>query len=128
MTLCLGWLKPARAEASRYLPYEFAPAVRLSLMVALALDPGVFRSFSTLRIHLETSFWEEAVALLTDEDEVGFHEFGGAGQGQVEQSSAPKFPTPNTEHSTWASSAGWRTRSCSACWKPIGTLTTRCEN
>lgn len=49
-------------------PYHFLPAVRLSLMVALSLDRGAFRSFATLRTHLEAAFWEEAVGLLTPED------------------------------------------------------------
>ncbi len=52
----------------RCLPYDFLPAVRLSLMVALALDPNMFRSFATLRIHLETSFWDEAVSRLLPTD------------------------------------------------------------
>lgn len=49
-------------------PYSFLPAVRLSLMVALSLDRGAFRSFAVLRTHLEAAFWEEAIGLLTPED------------------------------------------------------------
>jgi len=64
----LGLVEASPRRGIRCLKYDFRPAVRLSLMVALALEPGAFRSFSTLRIHLETAFWEEAVALLTDED------------------------------------------------------------
>lgn len=48
--------------------YDFRPAVRFSLLFALATDPGRFESFSTLRNHIEASFWHEAIALLTDED------------------------------------------------------------
>ena len=48
--------------------YDFLPAVRLSLLVALTIDPGYFAAFSGLRAHLETAYWEEAVVLLTDED------------------------------------------------------------
>ena len=70
----LGLVEASPRRGIRCLPYEFAPAVRLSLMVALALEPGAFRSFSTLRIHLETAFWDEAVALLTDEDKAHLHE------------------------------------------------------
>jgi DNA-binding FadR family transcriptional regulator len=50
--------------------YQFLPAVRLSLLVALALDRRNFEAFSSLRTHLEVSFWDEAVALLTQEDVV----------------------------------------------------------
>ena len=70
----LGLVEASPRRGIRCLPYDFRPAVRLSLMVALALEPGAFRSFSTLRIHLETAFWEEAVALLTDEDKAHLHE------------------------------------------------------
>jgi DNA-binding FadR family transcriptional regulator len=48
--------------------YSFLPAVRSSLMFALASDPSHFQAFSALRVHLESCFWHEAVALLTPED------------------------------------------------------------
>ncbi len=48
--------------------YDFMPGVRLSLMVALAIDPAHFDAFSSLRGHLETAYWDEAVAQLTEED------------------------------------------------------------
>lgn len=48
--------------------YSFAPAITLSLMYALARDPGLFELFSELRIHVETAFWNEACELLEDED------------------------------------------------------------
>jgi DNA-binding FadR family transcriptional regulator len=64
----LGLVEASPRRGIRCLPYNFVNAVRLGLMVGLALDPGAFRTYSTLRIHLETAFWEEAVALLTDED------------------------------------------------------------
>ena len=64
----LGLVEASPRRGIRCLKYDFQPAVRLSLMIALALDPAAFQSFSTLRTHLETAFWDEAVALLTDED------------------------------------------------------------
>src|SRR6188472_2508944 len=48
--------------------YDFLPGVRLSLMVALAIDPSNFDAFSSLRGHLETAYWDEAVVQLTEED------------------------------------------------------------
>ena len=48
--------------------YSFLPAVRFSLLYALASDPAQFQSFSALRTHLESCFWPEAVALLTPDD------------------------------------------------------------
>lgn len=49
-------------------PYSFAPAVRLSLMIALAIDPSAFHQFSELRTHIEAAFWHEACALIDDAD------------------------------------------------------------
>ncbi|MGQ9904819.1 MAG: FadR/GntR family transcriptional regulator [Anaerolineae bacterium] len=48
--------------------YDFLPAIRLSLLYALASDPNQFEAFSTLRNHVESSFWDEAVRLLNAED------------------------------------------------------------
>ncbi len=64
----LGLVEASPRRGIRCLPYDFRPAVRLGLMIALGLDPEAFRAYSTLRIHLETAFWDEAVVLLTDED------------------------------------------------------------
>ena len=64
----LGLVEASPRRGIRCLPHNFTNAVRLGLMVSLALDPGTFRAYSTLRIHLETAFWDEAVALLTDDD------------------------------------------------------------
>jgi len=49
--------------------YSFLPAVRFSLLYALASDPAQFQAFSALREHLEACFWHEAVALLTPDDQ-----------------------------------------------------------
>ncbi len=64
----LGLVEASPRRGIRCLPYNFTKAVRLGLMLGLALDPAAFRAYSTLRIHLEMAFWNEAVILLTDED------------------------------------------------------------
>lgn len=64
----LGLVEASPRRGIRCLAYDFRPAVRLGLMIALGLDASAFRAYSTLRIHLETAFWDEAVVLLTDED------------------------------------------------------------
>lgn len=64
----LGLVEASPRRGIRCQGYQFVSAVRLSLMFALALDRSAFHAFSTLRTHLETAFWEEAVALLTAED------------------------------------------------------------
>lgn len=52
----------------RLAEYDFLPAVRYSLLYALASGAASFEAFSTLRNHLESAFWYEAVATLTAED------------------------------------------------------------
>lgn len=50
--------------------YSFMPAVRLSLLFALASDARQFQTYSKLRRHVEMAFWHEAVGHLTDEDKL----------------------------------------------------------
>ena len=64
----LGLVEIGPRRGMRLLPYDFLPAVRLSLMMALSLDRDAFHQFSILRTHLETAFWDEAVSLLTEAD------------------------------------------------------------
>jgi DNA-binding FadR family transcriptional regulator len=64
----LGLVEASPRRGIRRLKYDFLPAVRLSLMVALAMERSAFGAYSDLRTHLEVAFWDEAVLLLTDED------------------------------------------------------------
>jgi DNA-binding FadR family transcriptional regulator len=48
--------------------FSFFPAVRYSLLYALARDHKLFDAFGELRNHIEFAFFREAVGLLTDED------------------------------------------------------------
>ena len=61
----LGFVDVRPRTGIRHAPYEFLPAVRLSLLFALAIDPSYFDQFSLLRTHVEFGFWHEAAALLT---------------------------------------------------------------
>lgn len=79
----------------RCLPYDFLPAVRLSLMVALALDRGAFRAFADLRIHLETSFWDEAVGQLLPEDIARLDQLVAQAQAKL---SEERIQIPHPEH------------------------------
>jgi DNA-binding FadR family transcriptional regulator len=54
--------------------YSFLPAVRFSLLYALAAEPQSFAAFGALRTHLEAGFWHEAVALLTPADHAHLQE------------------------------------------------------
>ena len=64
----LGIVDVRPRTGMRLEPYNFLPAVRYSLLFALATDPDYFQHFSALRNHIESSFWREAVALLTEDD------------------------------------------------------------
>jgi DNA-binding FadR family transcriptional regulator len=75
--------------------YDFLPGVRLSLMVALAIDPSYFDAFSSLRGHLETAYWDEAVALLTEEDLARLRALVAAAWDKLGQ---PRIQIPYQEH------------------------------
>lgn len=64
----LGVVEVRSKTGMRLRDYSFAPAVRLSLFFALAVDLHNFEAFSELRTHIEIAFWHEACALLTPED------------------------------------------------------------
>jgi len=64
----LGLVEVRPRTGIRVKAYDFLPAIRLSLLFALALDKSHFETFTELRNHLEVAFWNEAVEQLTDED------------------------------------------------------------
>ena len=64
----LGLVEVRPRLGTRRRDYSFAPAVRQSLGYALALNNEHFRKYSELRNHVESAFWYEAVAKLTEQD------------------------------------------------------------
>ena len=91
----LGMVEASPRRGLRILPYDFLPAVRLSLMVALSRDRRLFYAYSSLRVHLETAFWDEAVALLTDEDKTRLHELVASAATKL---SGDRIQIPHLEH------------------------------
>ena len=75
--------------------YSFLPAVRLSLLTALAIDSSYFEAFSSLRVHLEAAYWEEAVSSLTDEEFVLLRALVAAAWQKL---SEPRIQIPYQEH------------------------------
>lgn len=75
--------------------YDFSPPVRLSLLAALAIQPKYFDAYSSLRIHLEAAYWDEAVLLLTDEDISGLQELVERAKAQLKK---PRIRIPHLEH------------------------------
>ncbi|MDH5506691.1 MAG: FCD domain-containing protein [Anaerolineae bacterium] len=70
----LGIVEVRPRTGIRRLEYTFAPAVHESLSYAIALDRENFEKYSDLRKHIETAYWHQAVAALTDEDRVELDE------------------------------------------------------
>ncbi|MDH5508280.1 MAG: FCD domain-containing protein [Anaerolineae bacterium] len=65
----LGLVDVNPRKGIRRLPYSFLPAVRQSLMIALALDCWTnFAAFTDLRNQVEAGFWHPAVRQLTPDD------------------------------------------------------------
>jgi DNA-binding FadR family transcriptional regulator len=64
----LGLVEVKPKTGIRLTGYSFLPAVRTSLLFALASGHADFEAFSVLRNHLEAAFWHEAVAKLTPDD------------------------------------------------------------
>jgi DNA-binding FadR family transcriptional regulator len=64
----LGFVEVKPRTGIRISSFDFLPAVRFSLLYALAQNRKLFDAFSELRNHIEFAFFHEAVSLLTDED------------------------------------------------------------
>src|SRR5512144_1338782 len=64
----LGLVEVRPRLGTRRRAYSFTPAVRQSLRYALALNDEHFRKYAELRNHVESAFWHEAVAKLTEQD------------------------------------------------------------
>ena len=70
----LGLVEVKPRTGMRRKPYTFAPAVKISLDYAIALNKDHFIAFADLRQHIETAYWHEAVKLLTPEDHSALQE------------------------------------------------------
>jgi DNA-binding FadR family transcriptional regulator len=64
----LGLVEVKTRTGIRTRPYDFLPAIRVSLLFALARDKHLFEAFTELRNKIEMSFWYDAVVLLSDDD------------------------------------------------------------
>jgi DNA-binding FadR family transcriptional regulator len=91
----LGLVEASPRRGITRCEYSFLPAVRLSLLTALAMDRHAFDLFSGLRIHLETAYWDEAVALLTAEDHAHLRGLVSAAKGKLHQQ---RIQIPFLEH------------------------------
>ncbi len=91
----LGLVEVRPRTGIRVEPFDFLPAVRTSMLFALAQDPSLFEQFGMLRNHVESSFWHEAVALLTDQDKQDLKDLMKAAWTKL---SGPYIQIPHAEH------------------------------
>jgi DNA-binding FadR family transcriptional regulator len=75
--------------------YTFLPAVRFSVLYALALDHSQFDAFNLLRNRIEAAFWYDAVTCLTAEDH---HHLRDLVQKAWEKLNGHPIRIPHTEH------------------------------
>jgi DNA-binding FadR family transcriptional regulator len=64
----MGFVEVKPRTGIRVAEFSFFPAIRFSLLYALAGERKHFDAFSELRNHIEFAFFHEAVSLLTNED------------------------------------------------------------
>jgi DNA-binding FadR family transcriptional regulator len=93
----LGIVEVRSKTGMKLRDYSFAPAVRLSLFYALAVDPQSFEMFSALRNHIEVSFWHEACALLTDADKQAMRDSIASARAKLSPRNG-HIHIPNEEH------------------------------
>lgn len=91
----LGLVEASPRRGITRTEYSFLPPVRLSLLTALAMDRHVFDLFSGLRIHLETAYWDEAVALLTTQDHEHLRSLVDCAKNKLHR---PRIQIPSPEH------------------------------
>lgn len=91
----LGLVEASPRRGITRTEYDFAPAVRISLLTALALNRHYFDDFSGLRVHLETAYWDEAVALLTPEDHAHLRDLVATATAKLHQQ---RIQIPYLEH------------------------------
>ncbi len=91
----LGLVEARPKTGIRRLPYAFTPAVRESSQFAVALDDKYFNQFSDLRIHLEESYFFQAVERLTVEDIIAMQNLVISAK---EKLSAARIEIPHREH------------------------------
>lgn len=64
----MGLVEVRSKTGMRLKSFSFTPMVRLSLLYAMAVDMNNFEYFGSLRVHIETAYWDEACNTLTDTD------------------------------------------------------------
>lgn len=90
----MGWVEVRSKRGTRVMEYDFTPAVRLSALYAMARGEK-FESFASLRNHVESAYWQEACALLSEAD---LDVMQGCIDSANEKLDSPPIHIPNPEH------------------------------
>jgi len=64
----LGLVEVRSKTGMRLKPFSFTPAIRLTVLYAMARDISNFDEFKSLRVHMESAYWLEACQKLTPAD------------------------------------------------------------
>lgn len=91
----LGLVEVRSKTGMRMKEYSFTPAVRLSLLYAIAADAHSFELFSALRNHVELAFWHEACAVINDDDKAAMRQCVETARAKL---SNHYIRIPNDEH------------------------------
>ena len=91
----MGLVEVRPRTGIRRLPYSFTPAVRQSLSYAIHQDRAYFEAFSDLRNHIEASYWDEAVRLLTPQDHATLQNLIGQAWDKLH---GQQIRIPHSEH------------------------------
>lgn len=94
----LGLVEVRSKTGMKLKAYSFTPAVRLSLLYAIASDPHHFESFSQLRNQIEMAFWHTACARLTADDKAAMQQCIDAARAKLNHR---YIRIPNAEHRTF---------------------------
>ncbi len=90
----MGWVEVRSKRGTRVKDYAFTPAVRLSALYAMACGER-FEDFASLRNHVESAYWNEACALLTEAD---LNAMQGCIDSANQKLDSPPIHIPNPEH------------------------------
>jgi DNA-binding FadR family transcriptional regulator len=90
----LGLVEVRPRTGIRVKEYEFLPAIRLSLLFALASKKAHFEEFTELRNHIEAAFWIEAAEQLTADDKARLAHLIAVAQSKLNHATFIQIPHP----------------------------------
>ncbi len=94
----LGLVEVRSKTGMKLKSYSFTPAVRLSLLFALAQDQHNFELFGEVRNHIEVAFWNEACERLQAEDKAVMRDCLDKARAKL---NGKPVRIPNEEHRTF---------------------------